>query len=433
MNETLNTNKMTDAKKIFTDLEKKATDIMSSAFQAGKEKTKTALSQTSTQAKTIAKEKAKTALHQATEKTKDFAKEKIQATLQKKSTDPTPTPSAIKTQTHPSSSKKRVAINGFGRIGRQFLRLAQNQEAFKIVAINDLTDPTTLAHLLEFDSTYGRFPGTITATTDSLTVNDQVIKVFAEKDPTKLPWKDLKIDIVIESTGVFRTRELASAHLTAGTQKIILSAPAKSDDIPTVIMGVNEATPDYKTETIFSAASCTTNCLTPLLKVIQDAYGIKRGSMVTVHSVTNDQKILDLPHHDLRRARSASQSIIPTTTGAATTAALIIPNLAGKIDGYAIRVNTPTVSLLDLTLLLDQKTTAEELNQTLRSADPRIIGVENRPLVSIDYRGDSRSAIIDAALTRADRNLIHLTAWYDNEWGYSSRLVDFTALVANSL
>lgn len=329
--------------------------------------------------------------------------------------------------------KKKVAINGFGRIGRQFLHIALNQHTeFEVVAINDPGEIKALAHLFEFDSTYGHCKNKITYTQDSLIIDDKTIAVFGERDPEKLPWKELGVEIVVECTGVFCDREGASKHLTAGAQKVLISAPGKSNDVPTCVLGANEESVDFKKEEIISNASCTTNCIAPILRVIEDNFGIEKGDMVTIHSITNDQRILDLPHKDLRRARTAHISMIPTTTGAAKAVGLVIPELKGRLDGYAVRVPTETVSLADLCLELKKPTTVEEVHAKLSEANPKYVGLETRPLVSIDFRGDERSGIVDTQFTRVDGKRLHLTAWYDNEWGYSNRLADLCSLVSKS-
>lgn len=330
----------------------------------------------------------------------------------------------------------KVAINGFGRIGRNAFKVAVEKYADKldIVAINDLTDSKTLAHLLQFDSCFGKFEGTVDAKDDALVVNGKEIKILAERDPANLPWKELGIDIVIESTGIFTSREAAGKHLEAGAKKVIISAPAKNEDI-TIVMGVNEDKYDAANHHIISNASCTTNCLAPFAKVIQDKFGINKGLMTTVHSYTNDQRILDLPHKDLRRARAAAESIIPTTTGAAKAVALVLPELKGKLNGFAMRVPTPTVSVVDLVVELAKPATAEEINAALKEAAEGpmkgILGYEERPLVSIDYKKDERSSIVDALSTMViDGNMAKIVSWYDNEWGYSNRIVDLVDYVA---
>ncbi|MDR5658973.1 type I glyceraldehyde-3-phosphate dehydrogenase [Serpentinicella sp. ANB-PHB4] len=326
----------------------------------------------------------------------------------------------------------KVAINGFGRIGRNAFKVALEQERdWEIVAINDLTDAETLAHLLRYDSLYGKFNGTIETTEKGLIVNGKEIKVTAERDPEQLPWKELGIDIVIEATGIFRSKEQATKHLNAGAKKVVITAPAKKEDI-TVVMGVNEDKYDAKNHHIISNASCTTNCIAPVAKVINDTYGIKRGLMTTIHAYTNDQKILDLPHSDLRRARAAGQSIIPTTTGAAEAVALVLPELKGKLSGMAMRVPTPTVSVVDLVVELDKNVTKEELNKTLSEAAANslkgILEYSEEPLVSVDYKQDPNSSIVDGLSTIVTGdNMVKIVSWYDNEWGYSVRVVDLVS------
>lgn len=330
----------------------------------------------------------------------------------------------------------KVAINGFGRIGRNAFKVAVEKYADKmeIVAINDLTDAKTLAHLLEFDSLFGRFNGTVEVKEDALVVNGKEIKIFAERDPANLPWKDLGVEIVIESTGIFRSRETAGKHIEAGAKKVIISAPAKNEDI-TIVMGVNEDKYDPANHHIISNASCTTNCLAPFAKVIHEKFGINKGLMTTVHSYTNDQRILDLPHSDLRRARAAAESIIPTTTGAAKAVALVLPELKGKLNGFAMRVPTPTVSVVDLVVELAKPATVEEINAALKEAAEGpmkgILGYEERPLVSVDFKMDPRSSIIDAPSTMViGDNMAKIVSWYDNEWGYSNRIVDLVNYIA---
>ncbi|NLI61021.1 MAG: type I glyceraldehyde-3-phosphate dehydrogenase [Clostridiales bacterium] len=330
----------------------------------------------------------------------------------------------------------KVAINGFGRIGRNAFKVAVEKYADKmeIVAINDLTDSKTLAHLLQFDSCFGKFEGTVEVKDDALVVNGKEIKILAERDPADLPWKEMGVDIVMECTGIFTSKETAGKHIEAGAKKVIISAPAKNEDI-TIVMGVNEDQYDAANHHIISNASCTTNCLAPFAKVIQDNFGINKGLMTTVHAYTNDQRILDLPHKDLRRARAAAESIIPTTTGAAKAVALVLPELKGKLNGFAMRVPTPTVSVVDLVVELAKPATAEEINAALKEASEGpmkgILGYEERPLVSIDYRKDERSSIIDALSTMViDGNMAKIVSWYDNEWGYSNRIVDLVNYVA---
>jgi len=323
-----------------------------------------------------------------------------------------------------------VAINGFGRIGRNVLRAAKAMGATELdfVAVNDLTDTKTLAHLLRYDSVHGRYPGKVEATADSLIVDGDTIKVFAQKDPATLPWKDLGVDIVLESTGIFTDRDKAAKHLDAGAKTVVISAPAKNEDI-TIVYGVNHTKYDAKTHHVISNASCTTNCLVPVVKVILDNFGFVNGFMTTVHSYTNDQQILDLPHKDLRRARAAAVSIIPTTTGAAKATSLVIPEVKGKIDGVALRVPTPDVSMVDLTCMVEKGTTIEEINKAFRAAAngalKGVLAVSDEPLVSVDYIGDLSSSTVDLALTNViDGKLIHVSSWYDNEMGYSARCVD---------
>jgi len=329
----------------------------------------------------------------------------------------------------------KVGVNGFGRIGRLVFRAAieENAKDIDIVAVNDLTDAKTLAHLLKYDSTFGRFKGTVAAKENALVVNGKEIKVFSQKDPAMIPWKDAGVQLVIESTGRFTDAEKAKAHIAAGAKKVIISAPAKNED-GTFVMGVNEDKYDPAKHHIVSNASCTTNGLAPLAKVLLDNFGIKYGIMTTIHSYTNDQVILDFPHKDLRRARAAALSMIPTSTGAAKAIGLVIPDLKGKMDGLAVRVPTPDVSLVDLTVEAEKTTTAEEVIAALEKASqtPRLKGILSvckEPLVSIDFRGDKTSSIIDAASTKVIGNMIKVLAWYDNEWGYSCRVVDLCAYV----
>jgi glyceraldehyde 3-phosphate dehydrogenase len=332
----------------------------------------------------------------------------------------------------------RVAINGFGRIGRNVLRAASQAGAgdLEFVAVNDLTDTKTLAHLLRYDSVHGRFPGTVEVRGESLVVDGAEIRVFAEKDPAALPWGDLGVDVVIESTGRFTKRDDAAKHLDAGAKKVIISAPAKNEDV-TVVLGVNEERYDPESHHVVSNASCTTNCLAPVVKVLLDEFGFRRGVMTTVHAYTNDQNILDLPHSDLRRARAAAVSMIPTTTGAAKATGLVIPEVVGKIDGFAIRVPTPDVSVVDLTCELDRDVSAREVNEALRAASEGrmkgILGYEETELVSVDYVGNPHSSVVDAPSTSVVAGLVKVVAWYDNEWGYSSRCVDLARYVGERL
>ena len=332
----------------------------------------------------------------------------------------------------------RVAINGFGRIGRNILRAAKKHKAgFDFVAVNDITDNKTLAHLLKHDSVHGKYPGTVEATAEGLLVDGDKLRVTSEKDPAALPWKELGVDIVFESTGRFTDRASAAKHLEAGAKKVIITAPAKGEDI-TIVMGVNHDKYDAKTHTVISNASCTTNCLVPVVKVLRDRFGFRRGMMMTIHSYTNDQNILDLPHKDLRRARAAAMSMIPTTTGAAKATSLVIPELKGKIDGLSIRVPTPDVSIVDLTAELERNVSAEEVNNAFREAAAGdlegILGVSDEPLVSVDYIGNPHSAIVDLLSTFVVQDqLVKVMAWYDNEWAYSVRCIDLAAHVAKSL
>jgi glyceraldehyde 3-phosphate dehydrogenase len=329
----------------------------------------------------------------------------------------------------------RVAINGFGRIGRNILRAAKQSGAeIDFVAINDLTDNETLAHLLAYDSVHGRYPGKIETTPNGLSVDGDEIKVTSEKDPANLPWKELGVDIVFEATGRFTQREGAAKHLEAGAKKVIITAPAKGEDI-TIVLGVNEDKYDPAKHDVISNASCTTNCLAPVVKVLLDSFGFRRGIMSTVHAYTNDQSILDLPHKDLRRARAAAVSIIPTTTGAAKATSLVIPEVKGKIDGIAMRVPTPDVSIVDLTAELEQEVTVEQINDAFRraAAGPMkgILDVSDKPLVSIDYVGNPNSSIVDALSTFViDGSMVKVLSWYDNEWGYSSRCVDLARYIS---
>jgi glyceraldehyde 3-phosphate dehydrogenase len=330
----------------------------------------------------------------------------------------------------------RVGINGFGRIGRQSLKaiLERYPRELEVVAINDLTDTKTNAHLLKYDSTYGRFPGEVEATADSLIVNGHTIKVLAQRDPAQIPWGDLGIDIVIESTGFFTNAEKAAAHLRGGAKKVIISAPAKGEDL-TVVLGVNENMYDPARHNIISNASCTTNCLAPAAKVINDTFGIEKGLMNTIHSYTNDQRILDQVHGDLRRARSAGVNIIPTTTGAARALALVIPELKGRFDGLSLRVPTVTVSMVDFVANVRKETTKEAVNEAFKQAAAGalngILEYTDEPLVSMDFRGDSHSSIIDGLLTMVEGgNMVKVLAWYDNEWGYSCRIADLTHFIA---
>ncbi len=333
---------------------------------------------------------------------------------------------------------KKVGINGFGRIGRNVFRAAMKKNTnLDFVAVNDLTDAKTLAHLLKYDSVHGIFDGTVEAKGNSLIVNGKEIKVIAERDPAKLPWKELGVDIAVESTGFFTDADRAAAHLAAGAKKVIISAPAKGEDI-TIVMGVNHDKYDAAKHNIISNASCTTNCLAPVVKVLHDKYTVQRGLMTTVHSYTNDQKILDLPHSDLRRARAAAVSIIPTTTGAAKAVTLVLPELKGKLNGFAMRVPTPNVSVVDFVADLGKNVTAEEVNAALKEAAAGslkgILDYSDLPLVSHDYNGNPYSSIVDALSTMVlDGNMVKVVAWYDNEWGYSNRVVDLAGYIAERL
>ncbi len=327
----------------------------------------------------------------------------------------------------------KIGINGFGRIGRVFFRAAV-REGLDIAAINDLTDAKTLGHLLKYDSVHGRADMDIDVRDNSLIINGKEIKISAEKDPANLPWKDLGVDTVIESTGLFTARDKASKHLQAGAKRVIISAPANDAD-KTIVYGVNHKAIDKDKDVIISNASCTTNCLTPVAKVLLDNFGIKRGLMTTVHSYTNDQRILDLPHKDIRRARAAAVSMIPTTTGAARAVALVLPELKGKLDGLAVRVPTPNVSLVDLVVEVEKNTTKEEVNAALKkAADGELKGVlqfVEEELVSQDFNGNTHSSILDAPLTAVmDGNMVKVMSWYDNETGFSNRLVDLCKYLA---
>ena len=332
---------------------------------------------------------------------------------------------------------KKIAINGFGRIGRNVFRIIEDYHDLEVVAVNDLTDAQTLGHLLKYDSVHGQFAGQIAVEAGLMDVQGQKIKVLAEKDPSRLPWRELGIDIVIEATGHFTHAEQARAHLEAGAQKVLITAPAKEEDL-TIVLGVNEAMYDPTKHQIISCASCTTNCLAPLVKVVHQNFTVKRGMMTTVHSYTNDQQLLDLPHRDLRRARAAGLSIIPTTTGAARAVTLVLPELQGKLNGFAMRVPTPNVSVVDFVAEVEPDVTSEQINACLKEAAngdlKGILGYSEEPLVSKDYYGDPHSSIVDALSTMVvDGNLIKVVAWYDNEWGYSCRVVDLAQMVAESL
>jgi glyceraldehyde 3-phosphate dehydrogenase len=328
----------------------------------------------------------------------------------------------------------RIGINGFGRIGRQIFRIAweNHPDDVEVVAVNDITDTQTLATLLKYDSNYGRFPAMVKVSESGFDVDGKLIKTFAERDPGQLPWKDLGVDVVVEATGVFRDGKKAAVHReVGGAKKVIISAPAKPADSVdlTVVLGVNGDKYDPNKHHVVSNASCTTNCLAPVAKVLHDSFGIRRGLMTTIHSYTNDQRILDLPHKDLRRARAAALNIIPTTTGAAKAVSLVIPELEGRFDGFALRVPTPTVSIVDFVGEMDQNVTIDQVNDAFRAAAEGelkgILGYSEEPLVSMDLKGDERSSIVDGPLTNVQGgNMVKVIAWYDNEWGYSCRVVD---------
>ncbi len=332
----------------------------------------------------------------------------------------------------------KVGINGFGRIGRNIMRAAMGNADIDFVAVNDLTNAATLAHLLKYDSILGNLKEEVVPSGDGIRVGREEFKVLSVKDPAQLPWKDLGVEVVFESTGLFATRDGASKHLTAGAKKVIITAPAKSPDI-TVVLGVNDGKYDAKAHHIISNASCTTNCLAPMARVIHERFGIRKGWMTTVHSYTNDQNLLDLPHKDLRRARAAALSIIPTTTGAALAVGEVLPDLKGRLDGFAMRVPTPNVSVVDLNVILEKKTTGDEVNAAFKeaAAGPMqgILAVSEADLVSVDFRGNANSSIIDAPYTKVmEGDFLKVLSWYDNEWGYSSRCVDLLLkLVAKGL
>jgi glyceraldehyde 3-phosphate dehydrogenase len=332
----------------------------------------------------------------------------------------------------------RVAINGFGRIGRNILRAAKKYGAdLEFVAVNDLTDADTLAHLLRYDSVHGRYPGSVEVSGDGLKVDGSDLRVTAERDPAKLPWDELGVDIVFEATGIFTQADKARAHMDAGAKKVVITAPAKGEDI-TIVLGVNEDRYEADNHHIISNASCTTNCLAPVVKVLLDSFGFRRGVMTTIHAYTNDQNILDLPHKDLRRARAAAMSIIPTTTGAAKATGLVLPQVKGRIDGLAMRVPTPDVSIVDLVAELEQDVSVEQINQAMRDAAngnlEGILEVSDEPLVSIDYVGHPASSIVDARSTFViEDRLVKVVSWYDNEWGYSVRCVDLAGYIAERM
>jgi len=330
----------------------------------------------------------------------------------------------------------KIGINGFGRIGRAVLKnILQDPECsnIEITGINDLTNPVTLAHLLKYDSVQGIFPQEVTSNSEGIFIGGKAIKVISEREPVKLPWKDLEVDIVIESTGLFTKREAAKQHLDAGAKKVIISAPSKNPDV-TIVLGVNQEKYHPEEHKIISNASCTTNCLAPVAKVLHDNFVIKKGLMTTIHSYTNDQRILDLPHSDLRRARAANVSMIPTTTGAAKAVALVLPEIEGRLDGMAIRVPTPNVSLIDLVVEVEKNSSADQVNEFFHEAAgdrlKNILRVEENPLVSIDYNGDPFSSIVDGPSTKVMKdNMIKVLAWYDNEWGYSNRVKDLLKFI----
>ncbi len=333
----------------------------------------------------------------------------------------------------------KVGINGFGRVGRQVFKAMRDMygDLLEVVAVNDITSPDVLAHLLKYDSNYGRFNGTVEVQGSSIFVDGKEVRVFAEKDPANLPWKDLGVQLVVESTGVFTEAQKAAAHLQAGAQKVIITAPAKNEDI-TIVLGVNEDKYDPEKHHIISNASCTTNSVAPVAKVLHDNFGIEYGFLTTVHAYTNDQRILDLPHRDLRRARAAALSIIPTTTGAAKAVALVIPELKGKFDGIALRVPTPTVSISDFVITLQRPVTRDEVNAAFKAAAEGrlkgILGYTEEPVVSVDFKGDTHSGVVDGSLTMViGERTVKVLVWYDNEWGYSVRVADLAALMARKM
>ena len=328
----------------------------------------------------------------------------------------------------------KVGINGFGRIGRNIMRAALGDKEIDFVAVNDLTDAATLSHLLKYDSVLGNLKHIVEVQGDGIAVEGDQFKVLSFRDPAQLPWKDLGVDVVFESTGLFTNRDAAAKHIAAGAKRVVITAPAKGPDI-TVVMGVNNDKYDPAKHQIISSASCTTNCLAPMAKVLHEAFGIKKGWMTTIHSYTNDQQLLDLPHKDLRRARAAALSMIPTSTGAASAVGEVLPELKGKLDGFAMRVPTPNVSVVDLAAILDKKTTAQEVNGVLeKAANGALKGIlqySTAPLVSIDFKGNPNSSIIDAEYTKVmDGDFVKVLSWYDNEWGYSSRCVDLLRFMA---
>jgi glyceraldehyde 3-phosphate dehydrogenase len=335
--------------------------------------------------------------------------------------------------------KTKVGINGFGRVGRQTLRIIRERypDDLEVVAVNDLFDATTNAHLFEYDTNYGTYPGAVEAKDNDLLVDGEKIQVLAERDPAKLPWADLGVEVVVESTGVFTEGPKAAAHILAGAKKVLISAPAKKEDI-TIVLGVNEGSYDPQKHHIISNASCTTNCLAPVAKIVNDRFHIIKGFMTTIHAYTGDQRLLDVGHKDLRRARAAAMNIVPTSTGAARAIGAVIPELTGKLDAFAIRVPTSTVSLIDLTVEVERETTTDELRRVFKEAAEGqlkgILGYSEEPLVSVDFKGDSRSSIVDAEYTQVILgNMVKVVAWYDNEWGYSVRLADLAHFVAERL
>ena len=330
----------------------------------------------------------------------------------------------------------RIAINGFGRIGRPALKIALEKENLEVVAINDLADDKTLAHLLRHDSSYGTYARDVKTGSGEIIVNGKSIKSFAEPDPTKLPWKNLGVDVVLECSGVFNDRQSAQKHIEAGAKKVVLSAPPKGDDIPVYLIGVNES--EMKSEDdIISNGSCTTNCLAPMIKVLDEKFGVEKGFLTTVHSYTNSQRILDLPHKDLREARSAGQNIIPTTTGAAKTVAKAIKSMEGNLDGISMRVPTPVVSVTDFVGILKKEANVEEINSAYREASAsylkNILDISDEELVSMDFKGNPHSAIVDLPLTMANGKLVKVVGWYDNEWGYANRLVELADLISRNI
>ncbi|MCJ7602932.1 MAG: type I glyceraldehyde-3-phosphate dehydrogenase [Desulfobulbaceae bacterium] len=327
----------------------------------------------------------------------------------------------------------KIGINGFGRIGRNIFRALGKDEVFKdieVVAINDLTNHETLAHLLKYDSIMGVYEKNVHVSAKGLTVDGKEVTIFNHRNPADIPWGDMGADYVVESTGLFTDGEKASAHIDGGAKKVVISAPAKGN-VKTIVMGVNEHEYDPSEHHILSNASCTTNCLAPFAKIIMDRFGIRKGLMTTIHAYTNDQRILDFPHSDLRRARAAALSMIPTKTGAAAAVSLVIPELKGKFDGLAVRVPTPNVSLVDAVMELEKETTISEVNQALKEGSNRFLGYSEEPLVSIDYQGNPHSSVVDAMSTKVIGNLVKVLSWYDNEWGYSNRVLDLILLMEN--